>query len=233
MSLVRNGRLDLVVVFAEAERSVQGRATLMALDRPDGGALQVTLDAGLEDGGPMGIRFERVGDELRLRLPPPLDGVVPDESRRLPAPESTLPMFIIRRRGDAAELVVPSTGLARVVEGHGGAIGLVYSINAQPAPELLAAAGLLQDGTWDIIVRVGFGGVARDARVSVPSGSRVNPGGHLSPGHHSHIRPYRTGTGSLSLRVEVHAGPPGWLHGLRSLVRSAARRLVIRLRRFR
>lgn len=224
MSLVRAGRLDLLVAFAEAEAHVRVRANLRTLGWADGDAIHVTLDAGL-DGGSSGIGFERAGEDLRLRLPPLFADVVPGEARRLPRPEASPPSLTIRRLADSAELVVPSTTLPQVVDDHDGRTGVTYSIDARLAPDLVAAAGLQQDGTWDLIVRVGFGGVAKEASVSIARGTPMSLGGRRPLARRPPIRPYRAGPGILSLGVEAHAGPVGWLHRLRRLATDPVRRL--------
>ena len=234
MALARAGRLDLLVRYAEAERSVHAWATLTEFEWATADLLHVTLDAGLEDGGASGMGFEHAGGELRLRLPPEFADVVPDEARRLPGPGSSLPSLTIRRRDDSAELVVPSTGQARVVEGGDGTASVAYSIDAHMATDLLADAGLLQDGTWDVIARVGLGGYAREARVSIARGTPLRPGGRAPQPRGSTIRPLRTRPGTLALRVEVHTGPAAWRHGFRrptgETIRGTLRRLAIRLR---
>jgi glycosyltransferase involved in cell wall biosynthesis len=231
LSLTRARRLDLLVAFAEAELRLVAWATLTTIEWvADRTVLHLVLDVGLEDGGPMGIGFERVGDELSLRLSPLFDGVVPDQARRLPRPESNQTSVTIRRRGDAAELVVPSTILPRFLDGHDGRIEPIYSIDAGLAPGHLATLDLLEDGAWDVVARVGLGGVVREAKVPMADVTPSGLGGRSSQAHRSAIRPHRTHQGSLSLRVELHTGPVGWFHGVRSLTRGSFRRLALRVR---
>ena len=231
MWLVRAGRLDLLISFAQAEARVTCRASLHAIDVVNGDASHHVLEAGLDGGGTSGIGFERVGDDVHLRLPPVFDGLVPLEVRRLARPESSLPQLILRHRGDSAELVVPTTWRPYLVDGEGGDVGVVYSTDARLPADLPTAAGPLRDGVWDVIVRVSLGGVAKEARVAIGQGIRVKLDGRRLPTGRQPIRPYRTGPGNLSLRVEVHRGPVGWLHDLRHLVAESRSTLFIRLRR--
>ena len=225
MVLARAGRLDLLVTFARAEAQVRGWATLRTLEWADADALHVTLDAGL-DGVSSGIGFERVGDDLRLRLPPQFDDVIPDAARRLPPPEAHPPTLVIRRLDDSAELVVPSAVLPQVVEGPDGRTPPAYAIDARLSPVQLAAAGPRRDGTWDFVVRVGLGGVAKEVRLAVASGTPKSSSRRPPLGRGAPVHPYRNGPGNLSLRVEVHTGPVGWVHGLRRLAKDQVRRLL-------
>ena len=230
MSLVRARRLDLLVRLAEADLRVRTWAVLTTIDWVAGDVLHVVLDTGLRDGGASGLGFERSGEGLRLRLPPEFEDVVPDEARQLPRPGSSLPSLTLRRREDSAELTVSSTGQAEITDGEGGTAVVTYAIDGRLAPDLPGAAGLAQDGTWDVIVRIGLGGVAREAKVSIAAGMRRGLGGGSPLGPGSPFRPYRTGPGNLSLRVEVHPGIVGRLHGLRRRATGSVRRLATWLR---
>ena len=230
MSLVRAERLDLLVTFAEADARVLGRARLRTLEWAGRDVLRVVLDAGMEDGGPSGLGFERAGDGLRLRLPTAFASVVPDDARQVPPPESSPASLTLRRRDDSAELTVPSTSPVRMIDGADGRVTVAYSVDARLAPDQLGAAGLRQDGTWDLVARFGLGGLAREAKVSVDVGTPMSPRGRSSLARRSTFRPYRARPGTLSFRVEVHTGPVGWSHDLRRLAAGVARRLGTRPR---
>jgi len=215
MALVRAGRLDLLVTYAEADLRMHAWATLTTIEWAADEVMQLVLDAGFRDGAASSIGFERVGEEFRLRLPPEFAGVVPDEARRLPRPESVVPALILRRRDDSAELTMPSTSVPRIADGPGGAVAVTYTIETQLLPDLMSAGGLVRDATWDALVRIGFGGLAREARVTIEPATAVRLGRRGLRDGRPVISPDGTGPGNLALRVEIHEPPVAWVHDAR------------------
>lgn len=219
LTLVRAGRLDLIVAFAEAEARVQGRAHLRLVDWAPRRVLHLVVEAGVDGGdGPLG--FERIGDRLLLRLPSPLEALVPEKVRQLPPPRSDPPTLTLRRRDDSAEVDVPVTVESRLLEGPDGWVVVVYSIDAALSPACLSPAGRPRDATWDVIARIGFLGVTREAAVEFGADQAARVRRPILGRHRPSMVPFRTGHGDLSLRVRRGS----WRSYL-----GAARRLVSRL----
>ena len=117
MALLRAGHLDLLVSLAQAQVEVTGAARGLALAITDHGTLHLVAEASL-DAGQQPLEFCARGEHLVLDVPDAVADAVPLDAIEVPVPLSGVARLVIRRGGDSAELVVPSSIRQRIERGR-------------------------------------------------------------------------------------------------------------------
>jgi len=169
MALVRAGRLDLLIAFASAEAKIGASAILRSSALVAPATLEASLDAGLEFGS-TGIGVERIGDTPAIRLPERISGAVPQAARVAPGALSGTPLLLVRRRGDSAELPVPASVATDLADRPDGTLSARFSLGARVDLAAAAAGSPVGPGRWDLVVRVPFLGLAKEAVPMTPGG---------------------------------------------------------------
>jgi glycosyltransferase involved in cell wall biosynthesis len=162
MALVRADRPDLLIAYASAEAKVGASAILRhsALVAP--ATLEASLEAGLAFGS-TGIGIEDNGGAPAIRLPDRIARAVPQDARIAPGALSGTPVLVLRRRSDSAELSVPAVVTTQVVNGPAGSVSPRFALAVSLDLANGNGGAPVGPGTWDLVVRVPFLGLAKEA----------------------------------------------------------------------
>ena len=166
MALLRAGRLDLLIVLAEAQVQVTGRARALRLDTTDHDTLHLTVGARL-DAGQRPFEVRALGDRLMLEVPDEVAAVVPAEAIEIPAPLSAVTRLVIRRREDSAELVAPSSIEQRVTRADDGGLCPEWILDVEIDPMTIAHGAPAWSGAWEVVVRVELAGYVTETHVTL------------------------------------------------------------------
>jgi len=212
MSLVRAGRLDLVMKLAQAELEVTARADLQRLETTRKRTLLLVVEAGLDTGsGP--LAFERSGDRLLLRLPDEVAAAVPEHARAVPEAPAHGARIVLRRRDDSTEFVPPASVEPLVLNDPDGASQIRARVSAEIDPLTIAGGEPLWPGKWDVIVPVSLLGYIRECRVRDPAldGRAIKRAAVLDTGPLEVVAYWAEGSGHLT--IQARASPGGGVAG--------------------
>ncbi|WP_066943575.1 glycosyltransferase family 2 protein [Streptomyces lushanensis] len=225
VGLIVDDRPDDLMALARWESSVGCRARLDALSWQDGGRLRIAFTAEpLAAGAPLGLTT--TGDDGPALVPAGLSAALRERFAREPLTGGALPgkataVLVLRERAGGAEHRLPTDVTVRHED---GALSVTGAALLDPATAVDGSP--LEDGVWDLYVRLTALGWTKTARLGALRGPDVPE--RLTPVPHPaardrRITPYWTNPQTdLSLRVAVPRAPEPKAPGL---LRRVGRRL--------
>jgi len=199
-ALLRAGDLEGLVRYSTAEAKVTTRPTLESAVAREG-ALLLTVRTLLEgEDGP--VLFDVDGATVRQRPSAPVPPEVADCLEVASDLEKARVDVVLTERATNAEWFLPTTATTTLVP-HGDACAWEVEAQATLDPVTALLGGPLQQGVWDLRLRVEALGY--DSRPTIRTGGTELPG--VLQLADLRVQPYETKNGRLALRVRPTTSP--------------------------
>ncbi|MET7696432.1 glycosyltransferase [Streptomyces sp. NPDC005485] len=205
--LIAANRLDDIEKFAEWEKGIKASGMLESLSW-DNGKLSIAFTAEYTSGGaPVTFRADGDKDLLAPPLPQSILDVIALAGADTSAPLGKSKVdLVVRERDTAAEFFQPVelTREKAAVEGRDGYFRQLLRATAKVDPLTAANGAELDDGIWDVLIRISSCGWAKEARLGSVRSDDARQGrtGALVGSRQRLVLPYWTDPhGNLSLDI--------------------------------
>ena len=170
MELVRQGRLDLLLLMAREELGLRLDHRVRRVETLGPRRVRLVLDTSLATAeGP--LLFERHGEELLLKVPDAVGAAVSREARVLERPVRGSVHVLIRRAKDSADLTLQVPEAWTPVKRRGG-VALVHHVEVVIDGDDPREDHALGRGRWNVILRAQLVGHRLETEVRRSAGPR-------------------------------------------------------------